>query len=161
MYVCISCRVCLCSCGSHTGSPASDHFRKNRGTLNIFAARQLQEKCREQQSCLYSTYVDLTKAFDTVSRDGLWRIMAKFGCPPRFISMVRQFHVGMQAIEFVIMAQYPSHSQSQTVSSKDASWCPHCLASCSWQCYQMPSGMGMLESKSITEWMASYSISDG
>ena len=73
-------------------------FHKNRGTLDmIFAARQLQEKCREQQSCLYSTYVDLTKAFDTVSRDGLWRIMAKFGCPPRFISMVRQFHVGMQA----------------------------------------------------------------
>ena len=23
--------------------------------------------------------------------------MAKFGCPPRFIAMVRQFHVGMQA----------------------------------------------------------------
>ena len=73
-------------------------FRKNRGTLDmIFAARQLQEKCREQQPCLYSTYIDLTKAFDTVSRDGLWRIMVKFGCPPRFISMVRQFHVGMQA----------------------------------------------------------------
>ena len=73
-------------------------FRKNKGTIDmIFAARQLQEKCREQHSHLYSTYVDLTKAFDTVSRDGLWRIMAKFGCPPRFISLVRQFHVGMQA----------------------------------------------------------------
>ena len=23
--------------------------------------------------------------------------MAKFGCPPRFIAMVRQFHDGMQA----------------------------------------------------------------
>ena len=33
----------------------------------------------------------------TVSRDGLWKIMAKFGCPPRFIAMVRQFHDGMQA----------------------------------------------------------------
>ena len=43
------------------------------------------------------TFVDLTKAFDTVSRDGLWKIMAKFGCPPRFIAMVRQFHDGMQA----------------------------------------------------------------
>ena len=31
-----------------------------------------------------------------VSRDGLWKIMAKFGCPPRFIAMVRQFHDGMQ-----------------------------------------------------------------
>ena len=43
------------------------------------------------------TFVDLTKAFDTVSRDGLWKIMAKFGCPPRYIAMVQQFHDGMQA----------------------------------------------------------------
>ena len=44
------------------------------------------------------TFVDLTKASDTVSRDGLWKIMAKFGCPPTFIAMVRQFHDGMQAL---------------------------------------------------------------
>ena len=42
------------------------------------------------------TFVDLTKAFDTVGRDGLWKIIAKFGCPPRFIAVVRQFHDGMQ-----------------------------------------------------------------
>ena len=42
-------------------------------------------------------FVDLTKAFDTVSRGGLWKIMAKFGCPPRFTAMVRQFHDSMQA----------------------------------------------------------------
>ena len=54
-------------------------FRKDRGTIDmIFAARQLQEKCQEQNAGLYSTYVDLTKAFDTVSREGLWRIMAKY-----------------------------------------------------------------------------------
>ena len=63
----------------------------------IFTARQLQEKCQEQNADLYMTLVDLTKAFNTVSRDGLWIIMTKFGCPPRFIPMVRQFHVGMQA----------------------------------------------------------------
>ena len=63
----------------------------------IFTARQLQEKCQEQNVDLYMTFVDLTKAFDTVSRDGLWKIMAKFGCPPRFIAMVWQFHGGMQA----------------------------------------------------------------
>ena len=27
----------------------------------------------------------------------IWKIIAKFGCPPRFIAMVRQFHDGMQA----------------------------------------------------------------
>ena len=63
----------------------------------ISTARQLQEKYQEQNVDLYMTFVDLTKAFDTVSRDGLWKIMAKFGCPPRCISMVRQFHDGMQA----------------------------------------------------------------
>ena len=45
------------------------------------------------------TVVDLTKAFVTVSRDGLWKIMVKFGCPPSFITMVRQFHDGIQARE--------------------------------------------------------------
>ena len=69
-------------------------FRKNRGTIDmIFTARQLQEKCQD----LYMTFVDLTKAFDTVSHEGLWKIMAKFGCPAKFIAMVRQFHDGMLA----------------------------------------------------------------
>ena len=73
-------------------------FRKDRGTVDmIFAARQLQEKCQEQNRDLYTTFVDLTKAFDTVSREGLWKIMAKFGCPSKFINMVRQLHDGMQA----------------------------------------------------------------
>ena len=53
----------------------------------IFTARQLQEKCQEQNVDLYMTFVNLTKAFDTLSRDGLWKIITKFGCPSRFIAM--------------------------------------------------------------------------
>nr|VZI03759.1 unnamed protein product [Spirometra erinaceieuropaei] len=59
--------------------------------------RQLQEKCQEMRTHLYSTFVDLTKAFDTVNREGLWKIMQKFGCPERFTQMVRQLHDGMMA----------------------------------------------------------------
>ena len=73
-------------------------FSKDRGTIDIiFTARQIQEKCQEQNVDLFMTCVDLTKAFDTVSRDGLWKVMAKFCCPPRYIAMVRQFQDGMQA----------------------------------------------------------------
>ena len=73
-------------------------FRAMRSTEDmIFAARQLQEKCQEQHSDLLMTFVDLTKAFDTVSREGLWKIMKKFGCPDKFTSIVRQFHEGMMA----------------------------------------------------------------
>ena len=63
----------------------------------VFAARQLQEKCQQQNVDLCSTYVDLTKALDTVNREGLWTIMAKYGCPPKLITIVRLLHDGMMA----------------------------------------------------------------
>ena len=63
----------------------------------IFTARQLQEKCQKQNMDLSMTFVDLTKAFYTASREGLWKIMAKFDSPTKFIAMVRQFHDGMLA----------------------------------------------------------------
>nr|VZI16063.1 unnamed protein product [Spirometra erinaceieuropaei] len=56
-------------------------FRRHRETTDTsFAARQLQEKCQEIRTHLYSTFVDLTKAFDTVNHEGLWKIIQKFGC---------------------------------------------------------------------------------
>ena len=73
-------------------------FRVGRGTVDmIFAARQLQEKCQEQCDDLFITFIDLTKVFDTVCRDGLWQIMAKFGCPRKFTALVRQLHDGTRA----------------------------------------------------------------
>lgn len=73
-------------------------FRSNRGTIDmVFAVRQIQEKCREQNQNLYILFVDLTKAFDTVSREGLWAILSKLGCPPKFVKIIRSFHDGMMA----------------------------------------------------------------
>ena len=43
------------------------------------------------------TFDDLTKAFNTVCRDGFLHIMAKFGRPARFIAIVRQCHAGKLA----------------------------------------------------------------
>ena len=63
----------------------------------ICAARQLQEKHQEQNINLCSSYNDWTKAFDIISQDGLWKIMAKNGCPEKFFLMVCQFQDGMQA----------------------------------------------------------------
>ena len=89
-------------------------FWKVCRTINmVFAARQLQEKCQEQNADLYSTYVDLTKAFDTVSRDGLWRIMVKYGCPQNLSPLYNSFMTACW-LEFNTMVRYPSHSLSQT-----------------------------------------------
>ncbi|BHF68719.1 hypothetical protein SprV_0301175800 [Sparganum proliferum] len=89
-------------------------FRRHRGTTDmIFAVRQLQEKCQEMRTHLYSTFVDLTKAFDTVNREGLWKIMQKFGCPERFIQMVRQLHDGMMTTDGHLLNQRRMRFQSR------------------------------------------------
>ena len=73
-------------------------FRAGRSTVDmIFSLRQLQEKCREQQKPLYIAFIDLTKAFDLVSRDGLFGLLRKIGCPPRLLQMVTSFHEDMQS----------------------------------------------------------------
>nr|VZI48245.1 unnamed protein product [Spirometra erinaceieuropaei] len=44
-------------------------IRRHRGTTDmVFAARQLQEKCQEMRTHLYSTFVHLTNAFDTADK---------------------------------------------------------------------------------------------
>ena len=50
----------------------------------IFVLRQIQKKYREQNLALYAAFVDLTKAFGTISRDGLWKILATLAVPPNF-----------------------------------------------------------------------------
>ena len=62
----------------------------------IFVLRQIQEKCREQNIGLYAAFLDLTKAFDTVSCDGMWKILARLGCPPKFLTILCQLQEGQQ-----------------------------------------------------------------
>ncbi|XP_062834399.1 uncharacterized protein LOC134298378 [Anolis carolinensis] len=73
-------------------------FRPSRGTVNmIFTARQLQEKCREQNQPLYMAFIDLAKAFDTLNRSALWTILQKIGCPDKFVNILRLLHDDMMA----------------------------------------------------------------
>ena len=70
-------------------------FRANRGTTDtVFVLRQIQEKCWEQNMGLFVAFIELTKDFDTVSREGLWKILAHLGCPPKFLTILRQLHEG-------------------------------------------------------------------
>ena len=62
----------------------------------IFILRQIQKKCREQNMGPYAAFVDLAKAFDTISCDGLWKILAHLDCPKKFITILQQLHKGQQ-----------------------------------------------------------------
>ena len=46
---------------------------------------------------LYVAFIDLTKAFDLVSRDGLLDLLLKIGCPPKLFSVIRSFHTDTKA----------------------------------------------------------------
>ena len=41
---------------------------------------------------LYIAFIYLSKAFDLVSRDGLFKVLPKIGCPPKLQSMIASFH---------------------------------------------------------------------
>ena len=74
-------------------------FRSERSTLDmIFATRQIQEKCVEQQMPLYIAFIDLTKAFDLVSRTGLFEILLRIGCPPTLLNLIISYHKDMEGV---------------------------------------------------------------
>ena len=71
-------------------------FRSGRSTVDmIFSVRQLQEKCREQQQPLNLAFIDLTKTFDLVSGNGLFKLLEKIWCPRKLLSIIASFHVNM------------------------------------------------------------------
>ena len=73
-------------------------FRAGRGTTDmVFGLRQLQEKSREHNKDLFLVFIDLTKAFDTVSRPTLWKVLSKLGVPDDMLKVICSFHEGMNA----------------------------------------------------------------
>ena len=42
-------------------------------------------------------FIDLQKAYDSVDRELLWVVLARFGVPEKMLTVIRQFHEGMRA----------------------------------------------------------------
>ena len=73
-------------------------FRPQRSTVDMmFIIRRLKELAGKKDTPLCLCFIDLTKAYDSVDRTLLWDTLARFGVPPRMLTVIRQFHDGMQA----------------------------------------------------------------
>lgn len=72
-------------------------FRRGRGKVDMISLKQIQEKCVEQNMPLYMVFVDFTKAFDTVDRTTLWKILLKLECPNHFTNLISALHAGVKA----------------------------------------------------------------
>lgn len=82
-------------------------FRPGRGCIDqIITLRNIIEQCTEWQRQLYLNFIDFDKAFDSIHRNSLWRIVRSYGIPQHLIDIIKSFYVnfrckvGNSSIEF-------------------------------------------------------------
>ena len=68
-------------------------FRRGRGCIDhIFMLRNtIIEQSTEWQQTLYVSFVDFAKAFDSVQRHSLWKILRANGIPSHLAEIIKSF----------------------------------------------------------------------
>ena len=70
-------------------------FRKNRScTDQIAALRIIIEQSHEWNSPLIINFIDYEKAFDSIDRTTLWKIMRHYGIPQKLVTLVEKMYDG-------------------------------------------------------------------
>ena len=73
-------------------------FRKERSCCDQIATlRIIVEQTLEWNTSLYMVFIDFEKAFDSIDRNTLWKILRHYGVPEKIIKMIQVFYVGFQA----------------------------------------------------------------
>ena len=73
-------------------------FRPHRGTTDaMFTLRQLVDMCRAGNSPLCAAFIDLAKAYDSVTRAALWSVLALFNVHPKIVALLEDLHTGTTA----------------------------------------------------------------
>ena len=80
----------------HLRAPTQAGFRPALGTSHpLFGLRHFIDVSLRTRQPLLVCFVDLIKAYDTVSRPLLWQIMGDIGVPPGFVAAVRSMYDGV------------------------------------------------------------------
>ena len=73
---------------------------------------------------LYLAFIDLTKAFDMVSRTGLFKLLEKIGYPPKLLSLTASFHVNMHGTNS-FDGEISEPFKTDSGESRAVYWLPH------------------------------------
>jgi hypothetical protein len=88
-------------------------FKKKCGTADaILISKLLGKSAYNQRMADIRCYVDLTKAYDKVNRELLWRILRRLGIPDRLVNLITSFHEGAYAqaqVNGVLSNPFPLH----------------------------------------------------
>jgi len=64
-------------------------FRSGGGCMDqMFASRNILEQSLEWNKSLCINFIDFQKAFDSVHRESLWKILQAYGLPPKIINLI-------------------------------------------------------------------------
>ena len=67
--------------------------RKGKGCIDqTFALRNIIEQGTEWQRKLHINFVDFKKAFDSIHRNSLWKILRHYGIPQEIVSIIQSFY---------------------------------------------------------------------
>ena len=79
-------------------SEAQCGFRRGRSTVDaIYTLRALRASCGVYNTCLAVAYIDLTKAYDSINRWALWRVLRVYNVHPKLIALLEDLHTGTTA----------------------------------------------------------------
>ena len=89
--------LCENQCGFHKGWGCTDQ---------LFYLRGIKEIARENHHPVYTCYVDLRKAYDSVNRSTLWSVLQHcYHLPPKFLTIVKALHENTSAACCEILRQ--------------------------------------------------------
>lgn len=70
-------------------------FRRGRGCDDqIYILRHITQQCNEFKSPLTLCFVDFEKAFDSISREALKKILRHYGIPQKIVNIIVEMHSG-------------------------------------------------------------------
>ena len=73
-------------------------FRKDRGCSDhIFALRHIIEPCEEWQKGVLLNFLDFKRAFDSVHRASMWKIVRLYGIPTKLVNLMKSMYDGTES----------------------------------------------------------------
>ncbi|CAF1203414.1 unnamed protein product [Adineta steineri] len=77
---------------------AQSGFRAHRSTMDqIHILNITMEKRREFNKSLFMCFIDITKAYDSVNRDLLWRVCRKYGISEKLVNLFKMLYKNSKA----------------------------------------------------------------
>ncbi|KAI0215988.1 hypothetical protein LSAT2_031965, partial [Lamellibrachia satsuma] len=72
-------------------------FKRGKSCIDhIFTLRQILEQSTEWNSTIYIAFIDFEKAFDSLHRESLWRILRHYGIPQKMVNVIKILYTDVQ-----------------------------------------------------------------